>query len=121
MKLPNRALTNIDILKFSSSIPYFRGVFMKDQLPKKPKRIECGVVNLDDSRNEGTHWVAYVKVNNHCEYFDSFGNLKPPNELVKYFQKCEIFYNYLRYQKFNTFHCGQLCLEYLYNFWNKYV
>lgn len=119
--LPDRALTNIDILKYSSNIPYFRGVFMKDSLPEKPKLKECGIVNLDVSKNPGTHWVAYIKTKNKCEYFDSFGDLKPPSELVRYLKKCNIFYNYNRYQNFDTVNCGHLCLEFLINFWNKYI
>lgn len=94
---------------------------MRDQLPKAPKDIECGIVNLDESRNEGTHWVAYVKVYDYCEYFDSFGDLKPPKEIMYYFNNCNVFYNYTRYQSFNTVNCGHLCLEYLLNFWNKNV
>lgn len=94
---------------------------MKDQLPRMPKQIECGVVNLDNHTNLGTHWVAYVKVNHYCDYFDSFGDLKPPLELMRYFKKCNVFYNYNRYQKFDTENCGHLCLEYLRNFWNKNI
>lgn len=92
---------------------------MKDQLPFKSKRIECGIVNLDDSSNSGTHWVAYVKINNYCLYYDSFGNLRPPLQLLKYFGKCSLFYNYIRDQKFDSIVCGHLCLKYLYIFWNE--
>lgn len=101
-------------------IPYFRGVFMRDRLPHKSKQIECGIVNLDNYKNVGTHWVAYVRVNNYCEYFDSFGDLKPPTELVKYFGQCDVYYNYVKYQNYDTVNCGHLCLEFLNNFWNKY-
>lgn len=93
---------------------------MRDKLPKKPKKVECAIVNLDSSDNEGTHWVAYVKVNNYCEYFDSFGNLKPPLELVKYMKNNLINYNYDQYQSFDTVNCGHLCLKFLNKFWKKY-
>lgn len=93
---------------------------MRDNLPKQPRRIECAIVNLDSSRNEGTHWVAYVKVNKYCEYFNSYGDLKPPLELVQYLKNNDIRYNYINYQKFNTFNCGHLCLKFLVNFWKKY-
>lgn len=93
---------------------------MKDQLPKKPRLVECGIVNLDDSVNEGTHWVAFIKLYDYCEYFDSYGDLKPPLELVKYLKTYNILYNYTRFQKNNTVICGHLCLEYLINFWSKY-
>lgn len=106
---------------YAHNVPYFRGVYMKDQLPRTPQRRECGIVNLDDSKNKGTHWVAYVKNNYYCEYFDSYGDLKPPIEILHYLKNYNVFYNYTRYQKFNTINCGHLCLEYLQNFWNKNV
>lgn len=118
-RLPKRALTDRDILNYASNhIPYFKGVFMRDELPKNTEDIECGIVNLDSSKNEGTHWVAYVKLFNYCEYFDSFGDLKPPKELIKYL-KSNVTYNYSRYQSFDTSNCGHLCLKFLRQFWNK--
>lgn len=89
---------------------------MRDSLPKSPPRLqECAVVNLDSSKNNGTHWVAYIKKNNVVEYFDSFGNLKPPKELVKYLggKKVEIFYNNNQYQNYDQINCGHLCLKFL--------
>lgn len=91
---------------------------MIDELPKKPNDIECGIVNLDNSKNEGTHWVAYAKYLDYCEYFDSFGDLKPPTEIVKYL-KSNLSYNYCSYQRFNTSDCGHLCLKFLHEFWDK--
>lgn len=92
---------------------------MKDKLPPKSKPIECGIVNLDNYNNIGTHWVAYAINNNYCEYFDSFGDLKPPKELVKYFGQRNIYYNYEKYQNYDTVNCGHLCLQFLQTFWNK--
>lgn len=93
---------------------------MRDDLPRRPRRLECAIVNLDSSKNQGTHWVAYVKVDKYCEYFNSYGNLKPPLELVKYLMPNDISYNHKAYQYFNTNNCGHLCLEFLINFWKKY-
>lgn len=112
--LPRRALSELDLYKFTKHIPNFRGVFMLDELPIKPHKNECGIVNLDKSNRPGTHWVAYYKKNKYIEYFDSYGNLKPPLEIVKYF-KDEIKYNYNCYQKNNTVICGHLCLAFLYD------
>jgi len=86
---------------------------MKDSLPKISRKNECAVINLDTSKGRGTHWVAYKKHNNIVEYFDSFGNLKPPKELIEYFKSCTIMYNRDIYQKFNTYNCGHLCLQFL--------
>jgi hypothetical protein len=55
---------------------------MSDTLPSKINELECGIVNLDISENNGTHWVSYYKNKDICYYFDSFG-LDPPIELLK--------------------------------------
>lgn len=118
----NRPLSNHDIEKFAKEmkIPYFRGVFMLDNLPKKCKKVECFVLNHDSEKNSGTHWTSLVKINKMVYYFDSFGKLPPPFELIKYFGKgVQINYNYHRYQNYGTVICGQLCLKFLYNFWRN--
>ena len=48
---------------------------MRDRLPTKPHRNESGFVNLDNSENAGTHWVAYAKKGNNAVYFDGFAIL----------------------------------------------
>lgn len=94
---------------------------MRDTLPSKPRKIECGIMNLDINKNHGTHWVAFVKHNNYAEYYDSFGNLKPPLELVKYLYNLPIYYNYDRHQAFGTTNCGHLCLKFLRKYWKKHL
>lgn len=89
---------------------------MRDNLPKKPLKNECAVVNLDSIRGPGTHWVCYRKIGKNVYYFDSFGNLRPPLELMSYFNRSgnvKVTYNHARFQKFNTTNCGHLCLEFL--------
>lgn len=88
---------------------------MRDTLPKTIKHTESGVINLDKNVGDGTHWVAYKKFGNKVIYFDSFGNLKPPKEFVKYAKKCKIYFNYDQYQNFETSNCGHLALAFLYN------
>lgn len=94
-------------------IPHFRGVFSKDRMPVRCKLKESAIVNLGSSHSNGTHWVGYKKNGSQVKYFDSFGNLPPPNELQKYFNGYNVKYNYDKYQKFNTSICGQLCLKFL--------
>jgi len=88
---------------------------MRDKLPKKALVYESGIVNLDNDSGPGTHWVAYKKRGLLVTYFDSYGDLRPPMELIKYFRGSKITYNYDRKQKFNSFNCGHLCLNFLYN------
>lgn len=93
---------------------------MLDEFPllkEKPKENESVIINLDKSTGSGTHWVSYKKRGNTVEYYDSFGNLKPPKELIKYLLKwnkrINIRYNRQRYQKLNDIICGHLCLKFL--------
>jgi len=84
--MPAGVTTNIqlDQLARRMHIPYFRGVFMRNALPISGiYRNESGIVNLDNAKGPGIHWIAYAKRNNHVIYFDSFGNLRPPKDLVR--------------------------------------
>jgi len=63
--------------------PHFRGVFMRDSLPGMIWQKECGIVNLDSSSGDGTHWIAYWKDGPTAVYFDSYG-LDPPLEMESY-------------------------------------
>ena len=103
--LPKRALTDQDLLKYAKifKIPHFRGVFMRNALPVGgPKYNESAIINLDDASGPGTHWVAYRKRGNNVVYFDSFGDLQPPFDLMLYLDVAEVQYNHERYQDFNT-------------------
>ena len=95
------------------NVPYFRGVFMIDNLPIKLNFRESGIVNLQKLSQTGSHWVAYKKLGRIVEYFDSFGNLRPPKELEKYFQNCQVYYNRDRYQELEQSNCGQNCVKFL--------
>ena len=45
---------------------------------KYTKKKECGIINLDDIKGEGTHWVCYRNLEkNLVEYFDPFGLIMP--------------------------------------------
>jgi len=112
--LPARPLTNVDLIKKLKPVSTFAGVFMRDQL-KTRKHIECGIVNLNTSAEPGSHWVAYYVKGRKAMYFDSFGNLRPPRELVNYLgRETNIFYNVLQYQSFNSIICGHLCIAFIY-------
>ena len=55
-------------------------------------------VNLDDESGPGTDWVAYRKRNKSVVYFDSFGDLQPPLELMNYLGVNTVKYTLERYQ-----------------------
>lgn len=122
-------LSNYDILDsvVKLKIPHFYGVFMRDTLPKNssPASQECWILNHDSSQSDGTHWTALAKNNNIAFYFDSFGKLPPPLEVITYLgaggvgDDIQLYYNAKRYQNYGTTICGHLCLKFLYDFWRK--
>ena len=113
--LPNRALTDVDLRHYARmfGIRNFRGVFMRTSLPHTPKVNESAIINLDADDGPGTHWVAYRKIRNCVEYYDSFGDLRPPIELRRYLAGAKIYYNYENEQRPNTVNCGHLSLRFL--------
>ena len=70
---------------------------MRDTLPKKAKLNECGILNLDSSSGDRTHWVMWFKKGKDKFYFDSYG-VQPPSELSAYL-KSPTFYNSERVQQ----------------------
>ena len=78
----NKPLTNLEIMNAVKKleISRFHGVFLRDNLPVEPKRMECGVLNLDDTSGNGTHWVVWYRDNGKKYYFDSYG-IQPPDKL----------------------------------------
>ena len=56
LELPDKSLTNIELSACARKlgIPHFRGVFMRDTLPRQtPHSVECGVLNLNTSSQSG--------------------------------------------------------------------
>ena len=124
--LPNEPLSNIQLISAAKKlkIKNFKGVFVRDQFPRKQSRnTECGILNLDSSSGRGTHWTAWYKSGSRSSsrsgsksdsksgenfYFDSYG-LRPPDELVDYLQR-PVLYNSERVQPEGQLFCGHLCL-----------
>ena len=111
-----KALTNIELEEILKNEPGFRGVFTRDTLPKRIRKHECGIVNLDTLGGKGTHWVSYLNKPNekYVEYFDSYG-LAPPEELENYLLTSQklIIYNSTEMQKRNSELCGYFCIFYI--------
>ncbi len=121
--LPDKPLSNFELLDGVKKlkIKNFRGIFMRDELPLKPNKKECGILNLDDTGNSvngyfvdnppgnnGTHWVCWFCADKINYYFDSFG-LSPPLEIQQYLRG-QIEINISQVQPLGSNICGHLCL-----------
>ena len=98
--LPNKPLTNFQLIEAAKKL--------KIELPKKPRKKECGIVNTGDSSTNGFHWVCWYKNEDKKYSFDSYAQ-PALVELVDYL-KGSVYYNSERVQFGNTSYCGHLCL-----------
>jgi len=90
---------------------------MKDELPTMPWKNECGILNLNNSNQPGSHWVAWLKNDEKKIYFDSFGDSPPPKEVVNYLGKDNLYYTTGQFQRYNDPPiCGYLCLDFIKNY-----
>ena len=111
--MPSDPLTNFEIQKYYQREPKFNGVYSRNNLPK----IKDGayVINLDEYKSIGTHWIAlYVNANN-VVYFDSFGVEQTPKKLIgknlkKLIGNKNIITNIYRVQAYDSITCGYFCI-----------
>ena len=62
------------------------------------------IINLDDSKGPGTHWVAMISNSeDKAIYFGSFG-VPPPEEVINVHDHW--YYNYCQYQNPRSVMCG---------------
>ena len=118
---PLHPLTNFEIQGYYQHEPRFNGVFNRDNLPNTIKN-GAYVINLDEYRDIGTHWVALYIYNNTVTYFDSFGVEHILKEIIKFIDNNEqsssakarnknIITNILRIQAYDSIMCGYFVLD----------
>ena len=74
-------LTNFEITDYFKGVKAFNGVFLRNNLPNLKNG--AYVINLNHSKNTGTHWVVIFVKENEVIYFDTFGVEYIPKEIMK--------------------------------------
>ena len=70
-------------------------------------------MNLDESSDIGTHWVAlWVNNNNNATCFDSFGAEHIPKEIKAFINNKNII-NIFRIQAYDSIMCGYFCIGFI--------
>ena len=120
--LPFHLLTNIEISEYYASESRFNGVYSRDNLPKITKK-DAYVINLDEYKNTGTHWIALFVKTNEVIYFDSFGIEHTPKEINKFIgneqsssakaRNKKIKANIFRMQAHDSIMRGYFCIEFI--------
>ena len=108
---PIRPLSNFDIMQYYNTVQEFGGVYSRNNLPAVIEH-KFYIVNLDDAKGPGTHWVCiYNCDNNLCYYFDSFG-VDPCEEVLSFMRQShkKIMCSTYQIQKLGTIMCGYFCI-----------
>ena len=94
--------------------PRFNGVFSRDNLPNN-NNIKNGayIINHEEYRNIGTHWVALYVNKKTIIYFDSFGVEHIPKEIMKFIGNKNIITNIFRIQAHDSIMCGYFCIGFM--------
>ncbi len=80
-------LSNFDIEDICGMIGVpLHGVYSKDELTDIEPLIGCYVVNLEDSTEGGSHWVAVVINESYVSYFDSFA-VRPSDDVKEFISR----------------------------------
>lgn len=100
--------------KIPVMLPYFKGVFSIDLMPKNLKNKHFFITNLSPHNLPGTHWIAVLCLHNNLEIFCSLGNtwdLIFPH--LKFKKKFTIYYNETAFQSETSTKCGKYVIYFL--------
>ena len=109
---PPHPLTNFEIQGYYQNELRFNGVFSRDNLPNTIKN-GAYVINVDEYRDIGTHWVALYINNKTVTYFDSFGVEHIPKEITKFINNKNIITNIFRIQAYDSIMCSYFCIAFI--------
>ena len=62
---------------------------------------EAYIINLDEYKSIGIHWVAFFVKNNNVTYFDNFGVEHIPKEIKEFIRNKNIITNIYRIRAYN--------------------
>ena len=109
--MPPHPFTNIEIQKYYQNEPKFNVVYSRNNLPTR--KDGAYVINLDEYKSIGAHWIPlYVNVNN-ILYFDSFRVEHIPREIEKFIGNKNIITNIYRIQAYDSVMCGYFCIGFI--------
>ena len=105
-------LTNFETQEYYQNEPKFNRAFSRDNLPNNIKN-GAYVINLDEYRDIGTHWIALYVNNKAITYFDSFRVEHISKEIMKFMDRKNIITNIYRLQAYDSIMCGYFCIRFI--------
>ena len=88
------------------------GTFSKNNVPTL-KNNQSTIINLANSNDVGTHWIAMKFYNNKLIYFDSYGISFIPDIIKNQYSNFKIIINIIRVQGDLSVECGKFCILFI--------
>ena len=111
MLIPHHPLTNFEIQNYSQKGPKFDGVYSRNNLPRIKDR--AYVINLDEYKSIGAHWIVLYFNDNNVTYFDSFGVQHIPKEIKTFTENKNIITNIYRIQAYDSVMFRYFCIGFI--------
>ena len=114
----NMTISNFDLVKLAKSHNVqleLNEIIMADELVNiASKRNMNLIINLQDSSQNGSHWVCLIIKGKNAFYFDSFG-AKPDTYVTQYCRQNGLRLGYNNYiiQDLSSTECGVFCIALL--------
>ena len=107
--MSSHPLTNFEKQKYYQNNSKFKGVYSIYHLSK----IKDGtyVINLDELKSIGTHWIDLYVNGNNIMHFDSFGVEHIPKECKHFIGNTNIITNIYKIQTYSSIMCGHFCIK----------
>ena len=105
----NYPLSNIFINNLLKDYKNFIECFSKDQISLIENN-KSMIINLQNSNEPGSHWIALKRVKNTIFVFDSFAVGYIPVSIFKVFKNYTIITNIYRIQDLSSNLCGMFCV-----------
>ena len=114
------ALSTNNIDNVLGQYALFKGTYPCDLVPISLNiKPQAFVVNTENSRSPGEHWVGLIIKQTNCWYFDSLGNELQNQEVLHSLRKIGVkkyFFNHKQIQSVNSSSCGYFCIAFVLSF-----
>ena len=110
--LDNYPISSLKIDEILKHDKNYVGTYSKDNVPVL-KNNQSTIINLQDSRFKGSHWVSYKKIGNKIFYFDSYAVSFIPDIIKNQYPNHKFICNIYRIQSIDSIQCGRFCILFI--------
>ena len=104
-------LTNFEIQKNYQNEPKLNVVYLRNKLHKI--QIKAYILNLDEYKSIGTHWIALYVNDDNLTYFGSFAVEHIPKEIKKVIENKVFTTNIFRIKAQDSKMCEYFCIGFI--------